>query len=75
LQVYMSATPLFSNFAYTNNQFVMTVSGVTNSTYIVQASTNLINWTNINTNVATFNYTDMLATNYPMRFYRGLYHP
>ena len=75
LQVYISATPLFSNFGFTNHQFKMTVSGVTNGSYIVQASTNLINWVNLNTNVATFNYTDTIATNFPMRFYRALYNP
>lgn len=75
LQVYISATPLFSNFAFTNNQFTMTVSGITNATYIVQASTNLTDWTNINTNVATFNYTDTTVTNFPKRFFRALYKP
>jgi len=41
--------------------------------YILEASTNLVNWTKLmaKTSVgATTNYTDTRATNYPSRFYR-----
>jgi len=76
LQVYHSATPLLSEASFTSNYFRMILSGVTGSQYIVEASTNLINWTKIATNITTFTNIDYDVTNYPYRFYRGLYdHP
>ncbi len=76
LEVYHSATATFTATGYTtNNQVQFTVSGVTNSSYVIQASTNLINWTPISTNIATFIYLDSSTTNYPYRFYRALYQP
>jgi PA14 domain/Chitobiase/beta-hexosaminidase C-terminal domain len=58
-----------------NGQFQLGVAGVSNKTYILQASTNLINWIPLNTNTATtnfFNLTDPAAANFPYRFYRTL---
>ena len=57
----------------TNNLFELGFSGVTGSNYVLEASTNLINWTPISTNNATtnlFNLLDPDATNFPYRFYR-----
>ena len=52
----------------------LTLNVVSNRTYVLQASTNLVNWVNISTNFATNN---LLVVNdpawlfYPMRFYRA----
>ena len=63
-----------ANFT-TNRQFQLGFLGVTGSNYVLQASTNLQNWTAISTNIATTNafyLFDPKATNYPKRFYRVL---
>jgi PA14 domain-containing protein/chitobiase/beta-hexosaminidase-like protein/Big-like domain-containing protein len=56
-----------------NGQFQLGFAGMVSSNYILQATTNLINWTPISTNMATtnlFNLIDPAATNFPHRFYR-----
>jgi uncharacterized repeat protein (TIGR03806 family) len=58
-----------------NGQFQLGVAGVVNNTYVLEASTNLINWTPLSTNTATtniFNLTDPAAASYPFRFYKIL---
>lgn len=39
---------------------------------IVQASTDLVNWTNICTNTPPFTFADPMATNFPCRYYRAV---
>src|SRR5438067_8581345 len=42
--------------------------------YLIQASTNLVNWINISTNIAVSSFMDLVdldAPNYPHRFYRS----
>jgi uncharacterized repeat protein (TIGR03806 family) len=56
-------------------QFQLGLVGVTSNTYVLQASTNLINWIPLSTNLATtniFNLLDHGASNYPYRFYRTM---
>jgi uncharacterized repeat protein (TIGR03806 family) len=53
--------------------FQMSLTGTTGSNYVLQASTNLMNWTPISTNLATtniFNIYDPAATGFSKRFYR-----
>ena len=73
LTVYNSAAATLSSFAYTNSQFQFSLTGVPTYSYIIQASTNLTNWTSIQTNTSPFTFTDTLATNYPYRFYRAIH--
>ena len=50
-----------------------TVTGQSGQEYIIQASTNLVNWVDVYTNpdyTAPFNFVDPNATNYTSRFYR-----
>jgi len=59
----------------TNGTFQLTVTnGQSGQEYIVQASTNLINWVPVYTNpppfVSPFTFTDSNVLNYPDRFYR-----
>lgn len=58
-----------------NGRFQLTVSGESNRTYSVQASTNLVQWTPLATNVAfagEFEFLDTNAPAIPNRFYRAL---
>jgi hypothetical protein len=54
----------------TNGTFQLTITSQPGQTNVVQASTNLVNWVSIRTNVGPFIFTDTNATNYPYRFYR-----
>ncbi len=65
----------FTSQGFTNNIFELGFAGQTGSNYVLQASTNLINWMPISTNLAVtnlFNLFDINAANYPNRFYRVL---
>ena len=48
--------------------------GIPGRTYMIQASTNMLNWMNLTTNVvpsnSTIKFFDLTATNYPIMFYR-----
>jgi hypothetical protein len=59
-----------------NGQFQFRLAGTSGESYILQASTNLLIWTNLLTNSATlYDFTDANATNYPRRFYRAVLGP
>ena len=65
----------FISEAYTNQQFRMGLLGVTGSNYVLEASTDLLNWIPISTNIApgnSFDVVDPNASNFPNRFYRVL---
>lgn len=51
-------------------EFGFTVSGITDAEYIVQGSTNLVDWISLETNISPFNFVDAEAGNFPQRFYR-----
>jgi hypothetical protein len=53
-------------------QFSFTVSGTAGSQYVVQASTNLVNWVSLQTNTSPFNFVDANAHQFTRRFYRAL---
>jgi hypothetical protein len=71
LYVHNSAAARLSDYFAVSNQFIMTISGVTNRAYAVEASTNLSNWVAVHTNYVTFNFTNQITTNYPHRFFRA----
>jgi uncharacterized repeat protein (TIGR03806 family) len=59
----------------TNGQFQLGVFGVPGKSYVLQASTNLINWIPLSTNVAVTNLFPLIdpgAGSFPYRFYRIL---
>jgi hypothetical protein len=60
----------------TNNWIQFQAAGVSNLTYTIQASTNLLTWTNLATVPANtsgiFSYTDTNTALFPRRFYRAL---
>ena len=58
-----------------NGQFQLGLAGVPGKTYVLQASTNLTDWTPLSTNLATtntFNLSDPGAATFPKRFYRTI---
>ncbi len=58
------------------NGFQLTFDTFSNVTWQIDASTNLLDWLPLLTNTAgpsgTIQFTDLLATNYPWRFYRAV---
>ena len=74
LTVYSTAAATLSAPIYSSGQFGFNVSGVPDFTYAVEASTNLVDWTSLETNAAPFTTIDTNAA-LPLRFYRVLYLP
>ena len=68
------APPVISSPALTggSNGFRLTVTGDAAYPATVQASTNLLNWTDLYTAFPPFTFTNPIATNYPVRFYRAV---
>ena len=60
---------------YSNGQITFNVSGVTNIPlqYVVQASTDLVNWVSLQTNTSPFVFVDTNASQFSQRFYRTYY--
>ena len=56
-------------------QFAFTVGGVTGYSYIVQVSTNLVNWVSVTTNTAPFTFVDTNACQFKQRYYRSFHQP
>jgi subtilase family serine protease len=54
--------------------FQLSVTGAAAST-VIQASTNLLTWIPVYTNIPPFTYTNYDSTNYMMRFYRAVVGP
>ena len=50
----------------------VSVTGLAGQTYIIETSTNLVNWVPIYTNGGSFMFTDPNATNYNQQFYRAV---
>ena len=60
---------------YTTGKFHFHIYGLTNRAYVIQTSTNLgspTNWYRIFTNIVSFWYTNVTASNDPQRFYRAM---
>jgi hypothetical protein len=72
-----NAQPLYVTSAgfSPNNEFQLELLGMTGSNYVLQATTNFIDWTPIVTNMATTNLLNLMdgdAGNFQHRFYRVL---
>jgi mono/diheme cytochrome c family protein len=75
--LFILSPPIFftSTGFLTNGQFQLGFSGVASNNYVLQATTNFVNWVPLSTNLApsnVFNLFDPQATNFPYRFYRIL---
>ena len=53
-------------------QFGFTVSGNAGQLYVVQVSTNLLDWDSLQTNIAPFQFTDTMTAGFDTRFYRAI---
>ena len=53
-----------------NGMFTLAVEGSAGLTYVIQASSDLIQWESVQTNQAPFTYTDEQAGQFTRRFYR-----
>jgi uncharacterized repeat protein (TIGR03806 family) len=76
---YINPPVVFSGAGYdSSNRFVLQVSGTPGLHYVLQASTNLLSWDSINTNLpasSPFYLVDPYATNFSARFYRTVQLP
>jgi hypothetical protein len=76
LIVYSNATPTLTiDSGSTNGQFQFDILGVTGLNYSVQASSNLVDWAPLTTNVSPFTFVDTNSTTFPVRFYRSVFTP
>jgi hypothetical protein len=57
------------------NQFQFEVAGFPGFDYAVQASTNLISWESVATNISPFTFVETVASRLSRRFYRVFYSP
>jgi hypothetical protein len=53
-------------------QVVLNVAGVPGVNFVLQATCDLLNWVNLQTNTAPCTYIDLEAAGKPMRFYRAI---
>ena len=65
-----AAAILTSALATKAGQFGFAISGQSGSQYAIQASTDLVNWVTLQTNVSPFNFVDSNASQFSRRFYR-----
>lgn len=76
-QLYPFSSPppvVFTSFQYRpGGALSLQLSATPGKTYALEASTNLINWISVSTNMSpttVLNFTDMPVSNYPAQFYR-----
>ncbi len=67
--------PLLQSPSITNGQLKFNVTGAAGDRYAVQATTNLLQWVPIVTNVAPFVFVDTNSPNYNSRWYRAVLVP
>jgi hypothetical protein len=60
---------LLDSIAYSGSQFSFAVNGNAGSEFIVEASTNLVDWVPLQTNEAPFTFVDANASHFGQRFY------
>ena len=70
------------SLGYANGQYALTVAvapgyepAVSGTTYVIEASTDLVNWVPVYTNTAPFTFVDTNASQFGQRFYRSVYAP
>ncbi len=75
LTVYDTAAATLVSAAHAGGQYALIVEGVPGYQYVVQASTNMVNWVPVQTNTAPFTFVDANASHFSQRFYRSVYTP
>ena len=76
LCIYSSAVSTLNGVSLNaDNNIQFTVAGVPGFNYAVQASTNMIDWIPLITNISPFTFIDTNISGNPQQFYRSLYTP
>jgi hypothetical protein len=75
LTVYATAAATLASTAHADGQYALIVAGVPGYRYIVQASTDFVNWVPLQTNTAPFTFVDTNANQFNRRYYRSVYLP
>jgi hypothetical protein len=75
LTVYATAAAKLAPAPHPSGQYALTVAGVPGYKYVVQVSTNLVNWVPMQTNKVPFTFVDVNAGKFRQRFYRSVYAP
>jgi hypothetical protein len=70
-----SLAPLLASPSLSDGQFQFGVLATSGNSYVIQASTNLVNWLAVQTNVAPFVFADPNYRHYPWRWYRAVLAP
>jgi hypothetical protein len=68
-------TPAVQVLTYTNSTAVVEVIGIPGYPVVLEASTNLFDWTAIRTNLALYWHVDAESPGYSQRFYRAKFVP
>ncbi|HTV62744.1 MAG TPA: fibronectin type III domain-containing protein [Verrucomicrobiae bacterium] len=55
--------------------FSFSVNGPSGYSYVIQTSTNMVNWVPIATNIAPFLFVDSNTSQFKQKFYRSIYTP
>jgi hypothetical protein len=71
--VFNSAAAWIDELDYGTNVISFDITGVPDYTYVIQASTNLVDWSPVYTNVSPFTFSYTITTNFPHRFFRAKY--
>ncbi len=66
------AAAIFAGVVYSNNTASIALTGLPGTVYVIQASTNLVNWISLVTNVTPLQFKDTNAAQYKKRFYRAV---
>ncbi len=69
------AAAVLSATVYSSSGFRFNLSGTPGSPYVVETSTNLINWVAVMTNNAPFGFVDSGASQFSHRFYKAIPEP
>jgi Immunoglobulin domain/Immunoglobulin I-set domain len=76
LNIYSSAASTLNGASLdTDNDIQFTVAGVPGFNYAVLASTNMMDWVPLTTNISPFVFIDTNTSGNPQQFYRTLYMP
>jgi hypothetical protein len=75
LTVVGPTVPIMGIPIYINGQASVSLTSTPGFNFAIQGSTNFTDWISLQTNTAPFIYLDTNASNFGMRYYRGLYLP
>ena len=74
LSVFASpAATLTAALRAANGHFSFQVTDVPGCKYVIQASSDLVHWSSLQTNIALFTFEDPVADSFGRRFYRSYY--